>query len=139
MTIVEEPEPQQSPEDEEPDRLRPRTRQATRDAVVPPPIPDRPNRQVRQVRPELEDEDLFPKKKSSKDDEDHQYKFKYQDGTEPLRPITHLYRFAEAVRVVDLDLRPGRKANRAATNGYYFDRISGKRLYLQPTTWIPTH
>ena len=136
MTIVEEPEPQQSQEGEEPDRLRRRTLQATRDAMVPPPISDRPNRQV---RPELEDEDLFPKRKSSKEDEDHPYQFKYQDGTEPLRPITHLYRFAEAVRVVDLDLRSGMKANRAATNGYYFDRISGKRLYLQPVKRNPTH
>ena len=85
-------------------------------------------------RPELNDPDLLPKtKKPNRPDDEHCHHFKYEDGTEPLRTVTRLYRYEAAVRVVDLDLRPGTKAHRAASRGFYFDRSFGRRLYLQMT------
>ena len=88
--------------------------------------------QTTSEHPEMDDRDLFPKeKKSEVPDDDHTHTFLYDDGSQPARKTTHLYRYGDSVRVVDLDLRPGRRALTAAQRGFYFDRIQGRRLYLQ--------
>ena len=90
---------------------------------------------VEDTRPELNDPDLFPKMKEQNQDEDnHPYTFKYPVGSQPLRTATRLYRYEDAVRVIDLDLRPGTKAHRTAVNSFYFDRTYGIRLYLETKT-----
>ena len=121
---------------EDPGWWRRRTRQDTRGVTAPPPIPERPERQktttAAESRPELSDPDFFPKVKSTKEDEEHSHIFKYEDGSIPARPTTLLFRFEASTRVVDLDLRIGTRAHRAAVNGFYFDRqYSGRRLYLR--------
>ena len=114
---------------EEPDWWRRRTRQHTRSAAVPPPVPERPQ----QLRPELLDEELFPTTKTDKAEADHDHIFRYEDGSLPATIITYLHRFGSVTRVVDLNLRPGSKAHKAASRGFYYDNQNlGKRLYLKP-------
>ena len=126
-------------EAEDPVWWRRHTRQDTRCAVVPPPVPERPGRRTptntEDTRPELTDPDLLPEvQKTNQAENDHQHVFKYEDGSRPTRTVTRLFRYEVSVRVIDLDLRPGTKANRAATRGFYFDHTYGRRLYLlRPT------
>ena len=90
---------------------------------------------VFEEHPEMEDPELMPReKRTTRRDEDHQFIFIYKDGSRPTGTVTHLFRFEVAVRVVDLNLRPGTRAFKAACNGFYFDRKEGQRLYLQRPT-----
>ena len=136
VTIIEEPakepenphEAQVQEDTEDADRWRRRTRR-TKGAAVPPPIPDR----VGRPPPTAEEEaQLLPTTTTSRADEDHTFRFTYTDGSRPTRKITHLYRDNKRVRVVDLDLRITSLAFKAAMHGFYFDKIQGKRLFLQP-------
>ena len=87
---------------------------------------------VEDERPELHDDDLMPTaKKTDQREDDHQHIFLYKNGSQPYGPVTQLYRYDVKIRVIDLNLRPGTKACRAASNGFYFDRPGGLRLYLQ--------
>ena len=84
------------------------------------------------MRPELSDPDFFPRVKTTKQGDEHSYIFKYEDGSKPARTIIHLFIFEASIRVVDLDLRTGTRAHRAAVNGFYVHRQhSGRRLYLK--------
>ena len=126
-------------EAEDPGWWRRRTGQDAGCAVVPPPVPERPGRRtptnIEDTRPELTDPDLFPEvQKTNQAEDDHHQVFKYEDGSRPTRTVTRLFRYEVSVRVIDLDLRPGTRANRAATRGFYFDQTYGRRLYLlRPT------
>ena len=115
-----------TPDTEEKHRWDRRTRQGVR-AGAPPMIHDRAG------RPELPERDpeLLPEAQSDKDEEDHPYMFQYEDGSQPTHPVVRLYRDLARVRVVDLDLRRGTRAYKAARTGYYLDRINGNRLFLQ--------
>ena len=107
--------------------LRSRSR-AQEDAELPPPS------SKDQDKPELNDPELFPQPKEDAPTENlHPYIFKYADDSLPTRTITRLYRYEKSVRVVDLNLRPGSRAHRAAVNGFYFDSSFGRRLYLKRT------
>ena len=75
---------------------------------------------------------MLPKTTTSLADEDHHFRFIYDDGSRPARKITHLYRDLKRVRVVDLNLKTNSVAFKAARNGFYFDKVQGKRLFLQP-------
>ena len=102
-----------------------RTRQGAR-AMPPPPVHDRAG------PPELpeRDPDLLPEIQPERQEDDHHYIFKYADGSQPTHPVNRLYRDLARVRVVDLDLRRGTRAYKAARHGYYYDKINGQRLYL---------
>ena len=111
-------------------RLRPRT-PAQQDAVVPPPT------EVYNT-PADSERDLFPQPKRRPQAEDqHPFTFRYQDGSQPATKITRLYRYDKTVRVIDLDLRHGSSALKAAANGYYFDDSYGKRLFLNLSSIPP--
>ena len=99
-----------------------------REGAAPPPAA----RNDEDQNPELNDPDLFPQpKQDARTDDKHPYIFKYADERIPPSTTTRLYRYEKSVRVVDLDLRPGSRAHKAATNGCYFDGSFGKRLYLK--------
>ena len=62
-----------------------RTRQGARNAAVPPPIPDRVGRPA----PAEDDQEvLLPRRKTSKEDDDHSFIFHYEDGSRPTHQIT---------------------------------------------------
>ena len=97
-----------------------------------PPLQTRLQRLQPPTNPELSDPELFPTPRLQACPEDqHPYVFLYADGSQPPHPTTRLFRYEQSVRVVDLDLRPRTKANRAATNGFFFDGSYGRILYLK--------
>ena len=103
-----------------------RTRQGVR-AAVPPLIHDRVSKQELPPR----DPELLPELQSEDNEDEHQHIFTYEDGSKPAHPVIRLYRDLARVRVVDLDLRRGTRAHKAAKSGFYSDRCNGHRLYLQ--------
>ena len=140
--IDEEEEEERSPDQDniEEHRWDYRTQIDQGDAELPPAARTRstykrdppPQKTNQDEHPELEDPELMPKpKRTTKQEDDHQHVFTFHNGYRPAGTVTHLYRYNKAVRVIDLDLRPGTKAHQAASKGFYFDQPGGLRLFLQ--------
>ena len=90
--------------------MRSRTRAKEGAALPPPPSDDQDQ------NPELNDPELLPQPKQEARTADslHPHVFHYTDDSLPPRTITRLYRYGKSVRVVDLNLRPGSRAYKAA-------------------------